>query len=90
MVARVQLHNMCQDRDETIHSFGAWIRGQAGVCTIKCTSCDSAVSYTDAILRDVLTRGILDPEIQIDLLGDKNQDMSLEEMFQFIKAKESG
>ena len=22
MVARVQLHNMCQDRDETIHSFG--------------------------------------------------------------------
>ena len=92
MVARVQLHNMCQDRDETIRSFGARIRGQAGVCkfTIKCTSCDAAVNYTDAILRDVLTRGISDPEIQVDLLGDKNQDMSLEEMFQFIEAKESG
>ncbi|KAK3737416.1 hypothetical protein QZH41_000674 [Actinostola sp. cb2023] len=32
MVARVQLHNMHQDRDETIRSFGARFRGQAGVC----------------------------------------------------------
>ena len=32
MVARVQLHNMRQDRDETIRSFGARLRGQAGVC----------------------------------------------------------
>ena len=29
MVARVQLHNMHQDRDETIRSFGARLRGQA-------------------------------------------------------------
>ena len=32
MVARVNLHNMRQDRDETIRSFGARLRGQAGVC----------------------------------------------------------
>ena len=32
MVAWVQLHNMHQDRDETIRSFGARLRGQAGVC----------------------------------------------------------
>lgn len=32
MVARVTLHNMRQDRDETIRSFGARIRGQAGIC----------------------------------------------------------
>ena len=60
------------------------------VPSIKCPSCDSAVNYTDAILREVLTRGISDPEIQVDLLGDMHQDMSLEEMFQFIEAKESG
>ena len=31
MVARVQLHNMCQDHDETIRSFGAHIRRHTGV-----------------------------------------------------------
>ncbi|CAH3031503.1 unnamed protein product [Pocillopora meandrina] len=73
MVARVQLHNMRQDRDETIRSFGARLRGQAG-----------------NVLRDVLTRGLADSEIQLDLLGERNQDMSLEEVFQFIEAKEAG
>ena len=40
--------------------------------------------------RDVLTRGIADAEIQLDLLGDKKQDMTLEEVFQFVEAKEAG
>jgi hypothetical protein len=37
MVARVERHNMQQDRDEPIRSFGARLRGQAGVCkfTVK-------------------------------------------------------
>ena len=73
MVARVALHNMRQDRDETVRSFGARLRGQASVCKflIKCPGCDIEVNYTDAILRDVVTKGISDPEIQLDLLGDK-------------------
>lgn len=92
MVACVQLHNMHQDRDETIRSFGARLRGQAGVCKflIKCPGCDTDVNYTETILRDILTRGLADSEIQLDLLGDKNQDMTLEEVFQFIEAKEAG
>lgn len=36
------------------------------------------------------TRGLADSEIQLDLLGDKNQDMALEEVFQFVEAKEAG
>ena len=92
MVARVSLHNMRQDRDETIRSFGARLRGQAGVCkfVIKCPHCEGEVNYSKAILRDVLSRGLGDPEIQLDLLGDKNQDMTLEEVFQFIESKEAG
>ena len=43
-----------------------------------------------AILRDVLTRGLSDPDIQLDLLGDKNQDLKLEQVFEFVEAKESG
>ena len=31
-----------------------------------------------------------DTEIQLDLLGDKNQNMSLEQVLQCIEAKEDG
>jgi len=34
--------------------------------------------------------GMEDSEIQLDLLGDKNQDMTLEQMLRFIEAKEAG
>ncbi len=92
MVARVWLHNMRQDRDETVRSFGARLHGQAGICkfTTKCPNCDNDVNYTDNILRDVVTWGVADSDIQLDLLSDKNQDMTLEEVFQFIEAKEAG
>jgi len=92
MVARVQLHNMHQDQDETICSFGARICGQAGVCKflVTCPGCTNEVNYTENILCNVLARGLADSEIQQDLLGERNQDMTLEEVFQFIEAKEAG
>ncbi|CAG2221006.1 unnamed protein product [Mytilus edulis] len=92
MVARVTLHYMCQDRDEPVRSFYASLRGQAGVCKffIQCPTCNTDVNYTDTIIRDVLARGIPYPEIQLDLLGDKNQDMTFEEVTQFVEAKDSG
>ena len=92
MVARVALHDMRQDNDEPIRAFGARIRGQAGVCkyNVTCPDCSTTVDFTDCILRDVLARGIADPEIQLDLLGDAKQDMSLEEIMKFVESKESG
>ena len=48
------------------------------------------MDYTDEILRDILVRGLADTEIQLSLLGDKNQDMGLEEMYKFVESKESG
>ena len=91
MVARVMLNNMTQGREETIRLFGARLRGQAGVCKFifKCQSCHQDVNYTDAILCDVLTHGLSDSEIQLDLLGDQNQNMTLEEVFKFVEAKEA-
>ena len=79
MVARVALNNKQQDRDEPIRSFGVRLRGQANICEyiMDCPSCNAAVNYTEPILGDFLCRGIIDPEIQLDLLGNTNQDMSL-------------
>ena len=92
MVARVALHDMRQDNDETIHSFGARIRGQANVCQYNtaCPNCSTTVDFTDCILWDVLARGTADNEIQLDLLGDAKQDMTLEEMLKFVESNESG
>lgn len=92
MVARFTLNNMTQDNDEPIRAFGARIKGQANVCkfVLQCKKCNTDVHYTDEILRDVLARGLNDSEIQLDLLGNPNQEMPLEEMFKFIEAKEAG
>ena len=88
MVARVALHDMHQDNGETICSFGARIHGQAIVCQYNtaCPNCSTTVDFTDCILRDVLARGIADNEIQLDLLGDAKQDMTLEEMLKFVES----
>ena len=92
MVARVGLHNMSQDRDEPIRGYAARLRGQAGICkfSVKCQRCSHDVAYTEQILRDIITRNIADNDIQLELLGSENQNMSLEEVVRFIEAKESG
>ena len=91
MVARAALANMRQGREEPVRSFHARIKAQANTCKYvkKCT-CGTNVNFTEEILRDVMARGIADQDIQLDLLSDQRQDMSLEDMMRFIEAKESG
>ena len=38
----------------------------------------------------MIARGIADQEIQLDLLREKNQDMTLNDMIEYIEAKASG
>ena len=92
MVACVALQEMRQDAGEMIRKFSARVRGQAGVCklVVKCHSCEAEVSYIEQAMRNVICHGIADPEIQLDLLSDANQDMTLEEVLQFIEKKEAG
>ena len=81
-----------EEKTMVAKNFGACLRGQAGVCKfiIPCPSCTADVNYTDEILRDLVTRNISDSEVQLDLLGDSNQNMTLEEVLKFIEAKETG
>lgn len=39
---------------------------------------------------DVLCRGLADSKIQMDQLGDPNQEMTVEQALRFIEAKEAG
>ena len=91
MVARMQLQQMRQDRDEAARSFAARIKGQAGVCQfdIKC-ACGKILSYSDQMIRDTLIIGLADDDIRLDLLGRSDEEMSLDKTISFIEAKESG
>ena len=92
MEARVALYNMKQGRNEPVRAFGARLRGQASVCKFiqQCPSCNANVDYTEVMIKDMLCRGLEDGDIQMDLLGDKNQDMTLEQVLGFGEAKEAG
>ena len=46
--------------------------------------------YSDEIITDNLVRGIADPEIMSDLLGDPKTNRTLEETLSFIAQKEQG
>ena len=76
MVSRAALYAMHQDRDEPVRTFAARARGQARTCkfTQDCPQCSTAVDFTDTMIRDVVTRGLDDQEIQQDLLGDRNEE----------------
>ena len=93
MVSRVVLHGMNQDHGEGVRTYAARLRGQASICkfVIQCR-CNPVtdISYADEMVKDQLCKGLADTEIQQALLGDKKQDMSLEEVIRFVAAKESG
>ena len=93
MVARVQLQQLRQDRDEPIRSFAARLKGQASICRFvkKCSCAEPAdVDYTLDIVRDCLIHGLYDEDIKLEILGQENQEMSLDQVIQISEAKESG
>ena len=95
LVARVQLQCLRQDREETIRSFCARLRGQARVCNFtqqKQCSCSEKVDfdYSEIMVRDALIRGIADEDIRLEIVGQPKQDMTLDEVVQMAEARESG
>ena len=73
MVARVQLQQMRQDRDEPVRAFAARLRGHASTCGFQTEcKCKSLVDYSDIMVRDAFVRGLEDEEIRLDLLGNPN------------------
>ena len=52
--------------------------------------CTHVFDYGEKIIKNNLVRGIADPEIMFDLLGDPKTDRTLEETVTFIVQKELG
>ena len=92
LVHRIKLSKLTQAPGTPIRSFLATLRGQASLCqyTASCkeSGCNHTYDYSDEIIRDNLIRGIADPEILADLLGDSKTDRTLDETVAFIAQKE--
>ena len=52
--------------------------------------CERERNYSKEVIKDNLIRGVADPKILADLLGDAKTDRSLEEVVSFIAQKEQG
>ena len=85
---------MVQTPDMGERNFLANLRGHAFLCkfTLRCREqdCHHTFDYSNDIIKDNLIRGISDPEILADLLGDPKTDRSLEEVVSFILHKGTG
>ena len=94
LVHRIKLSKLTQAPGTPIRTFLAALRGQASLCqftaTCKQQGCDHVYNYSDEIIRDNLIRGIADPEILSDLLGDPKTDRTLEQTVTYIAQKEQG
>ena len=94
LVHRMKLAKMTQGPGMGIRTFLANLRGQAALCkfTVECTvpGCSHTFDYSNEIIKDNLIRGISDPDILADLLGDPRTDQSLEEVVNFVAQKEQG
>ena len=93
MVSRLALHGMTQDREEGVRNFAARLRGQANECkfVVRCPCANPRdVDFTDQMIRDVLIRGLNDHDIQHEILGHEDQDMTLQAALKLIEAKEAG
>ena len=92
LVNIVRVRSLVQDRDETIRSYLARLKGVAAVCklTLQC-ACDppTTVSYADKEILHCLVKGLADDDIRRQVLGVVTE-MDLDTTVKFIEAKESG
>ena len=90
----MRLSKLTQAPGTPIRTFLATLKGQAALCkfTANCKEqgCNHQYDYSAEIIRDNLIRGIADPEILADVLGDPKTDRTLEETVDFIAQKEQG
>ena len=95
MVSHVRLSAIRQDRDEQVNTFVTRLRGQAAICAYNgqpptCPNCHNdqpKYDYSEVMIRDALCRGLADADIQQEVLGHENQNMSLAEAIKLISAK---
>ena len=67
------------------------MKGQAETCnyTTKCTAtgCGTIISYANEEINDQIYKSLADTEIQYDIMSQRNQNLSLEDVINLIASK---
>ena len=94
LISRNILRGMVQNHSEDIKHFAARVKGQADICnyTVKFTApeCNTDISYAESEIKDQICKGLADQDIQQEVMSQKDQNMSLDNLISFISSKESG
>jgi hypothetical protein len=91
MISQINLHSLQQELEIKIRNFAAHVKGQVELCNlvVNCT-CGVNVRYTDQIVHDIIVHGLHDQDHQWEVLGDQDQDMSLDAILKLLEMKEMG
>ena len=90
LVHRIKLGRASQPSGVPIRNHLATLKGMARQCeyTIKCPECDAQVDFSREVVQDQIIRGLNDPGIVSELLGDVTVNRTLEEVIEFVARKE--
>ena len=90
LVHRIKLGRTSQPPGVPVRNHLSTLRGLARQCEYlaKCTNCEHMLDFSQEVIQDQLIRGLNDPEIVSELLGDSKVDMSLKEVVEFVARKE--
>ena len=90
----VNLHELRQQSDENVHVFAARVRGIATSCGLqkKCSSCQSAVNYTEETAYHVVMSGLCDQGMKEKALTQAMMEniKDLNSLVKWCTAEESG
>ena len=90
LVHRIKLGRASQPSGVPIRNHLATLKGKARQCeyAIQCTHCNTLVDFSKEVIQDQINRGLNDPDIVSELLGDVTVNRTLEEVIEFIVRKE--
>ena len=86
LVHRIKLGGAALPSGVPIRNHLATLKGMARQCeySVKCTHCNTLVDFSREVIQDQVIRGLDDPDILSEFLGDVTVNRTLEEVIEFI------
>ena len=93
-VHRKEFYEIVQAPDELLNRFVSKLRAKAERCnfTMKCTrtGCETVINYGEEMLRDQVTTGLYDTDVQQEVLAKSKDLTTFEQVYSHIEAYEQG
>ena len=90
-VHRYEFSQFAQEQNQSPQSYVASLKAKADLCcfSVKC-KCENTVSYAEQMVIDQMITGLVDKQIQVEILTKRDEFKSFQEIFDRITALEIG